>query len=535
MADGEQGMPLTFQNFLEKMRHPSASELVKSIKVRRPGRYLLNSSPLSVPTRPSHPRAPSLFQSTQAFISSFGDAQMSGNAQRDSDEDGRRIQAFLRDTEAAFRGHPAWRGASEEELEASGEGLEKYLSTKLYPNIFAVVNEERTLDDVLGRRIAALRTFIRPEHLDIPECFRVEASLALARNELVKVNNFKAPRDKLVCVLNTCRVINNLLNVSAGNRPAGADDFLPVLIYVVMLANPPRLESNLRYIARFRLESRLVSEAAYFYTNLVSATHFLTTCDHAAFTNLDADVFEAHMAAEGIAVGDAEGTTDGEGGVDGAVGGAERGGRGVDTGALGSLAEKMLREGAPGATPPPAPREPGVPPRSPNGSAAAALEKDRARLERELADARRELAGANARAQAPPRWSTVEDVEAEGAASLAAENGAGTLRLPYKFLYARADDLQVGDVPTLLNAYKTLALQYEALSRGVGAVLADATPNATVGGGADVDGLGVFVDTAASSPAPEDVFAGMTMTDGGGNAVTEPEDPFARLEALTQR
>ena len=29
--------------------------------------------------------------------------------------------------------------------------------------------------------------------------------------------------------------------------------------------------------ARFRLESRLVSEAAYFYTNLVSATHFLTT------------------------------------------------------------------------------------------------------------------------------------------------------------------------------------------------------------------------------------------------------------------
>ena len=289
----------------------------------------------------------------QAFISSFGDAQMPANAQRDSDEDGRRIQAFLRDTEAAFRGHPAWRGASEEELEASGEGLEKYLTTKLYPNIFAVVNEERTLDDVLGRRIAALRTFIRPEHLDIPECFRVEASLALARNELVKVNNFKAPRDKLVCVLNTCRVINNLLNVSAGNRPAGADDFLPVLIYVVMLANPPRLESNLRYIARFRLESRLVSEAAYFYTNLVSATHFLTTCDHSAFTNLDEDVFEAHMAAEGFAVGpDAAGSFDGERGGDGAPGGGDHEGRGGDTGALGSLAEKMLREGAPGATPP---------------------------------------------------------------------------------------------------------------------------------------------------------------------------------------
>lgn len=41
MADGDQGMPLTFQNFLEKMRHPSASELVKSIKVRRPARTIL--------------------------------------------------------------------------------------------------------------------------------------------------------------------------------------------------------------------------------------------------------------------------------------------------------------------------------------------------------------------------------------------------------------------------------------------------------------------------------------------------------------
>ena len=41
MADGDQGMPLTFQNFLEKMRHPSASELVKSIKVRRSARTIL--------------------------------------------------------------------------------------------------------------------------------------------------------------------------------------------------------------------------------------------------------------------------------------------------------------------------------------------------------------------------------------------------------------------------------------------------------------------------------------------------------------
>jgi hypothetical protein len=54
-------------------------------------------------------------------------------------------------------------------------------------------------------------------------------------------------------------------------RAQGADDFLPVLVLVLLRAAPPQLASNLAYIARFRLASRLVSETSYFYTNLVSA------------------------------------------------------------------------------------------------------------------------------------------------------------------------------------------------------------------------------------------------------------------------
>lgn len=53
--------------------------------------------------------------------------------------------------------------------------------------------------------------------------------------------------------------------------PQGADDFLPVLVYCVLRAAPTQLASNLAYITRYRLHSRLVSETAYFFTNLVSA------------------------------------------------------------------------------------------------------------------------------------------------------------------------------------------------------------------------------------------------------------------------
>lgn len=52
---------------------------------------------------------------------------------------------------------------------------------------------------------------------------------------------------------------------------AGADDFLPVLIYVLVHANPPMLASNLEYIQRFRMQSQMAAEFAYFFTQLVRA------------------------------------------------------------------------------------------------------------------------------------------------------------------------------------------------------------------------------------------------------------------------
>lgn len=62
----------------------------------------------------------------------------------------------------------------------------------------------------------------------------------LAQKELQKINMYKAPRDKLVCILNCCKVINNLLinaSIALKDNPPGADDFLPVLIYVTLKAS----------------------------------------------------------------------------------------------------------------------------------------------------------------------------------------------------------------------------------------------------------------------------------------------------------
>jgi hypothetical protein len=64
--------------------------------------------------------------------------------------------------------------------------------------------------------------------------------------ELKKINDYKAPRDKMICILNCCKVIYNLLNKANTQNP-GADDFLPILIYVLLQANPKCLHTNLQY------------------------------------------------------------------------------------------------------------------------------------------------------------------------------------------------------------------------------------------------------------------------------------------------
>lgn len=59
---------------------------------------------------------------------------------------------------------------------------------------------------------------------------------------------------------------------------SSADSFMPLLIYVVLQANPEHLVSNVQYILRFRNQDKLAGEAGYYLSSLVCPSSIENSC-----------------------------------------------------------------------------------------------------------------------------------------------------------------------------------------------------------------------------------------------------------------
>lgn len=103
--------------------------------------------------------------------------------------------------------------------------------------------------------------------------------LNLQKFLIFKLNFFlQTPKDKVQCVYRCSLCIMNLLSMANDRKVPAADDFFPVLIYVIIKANPPCLLSTIQYVNSFYGE-RVAGEEQYWWMQFFSAVKFIKTMD----------------------------------------------------------------------------------------------------------------------------------------------------------------------------------------------------------------------------------------------------------------
>lgn len=174
-------------------------------------------------------------------------------------------------------------GNDEVKINNCKEGLEKLIMTRVYTSVFSPamsfikLTDSHKQDRIMDRKYLVntyLYDWVELKHLDLNMSVKVESNfISLASKELSKMDEYKSPRDKIVCILNSSKIIFGLIRQEETQE--NADSFMPLLIYVLLQSKIKHLYSNLLYIERFRNHEFLIGETSYYVSTMQIACNFI--------------------------------------------------------------------------------------------------------------------------------------------------------------------------------------------------------------------------------------------------------------------
>ncbi|KAH8350031.1 hypothetical protein KR084_011642 [Drosophila pseudotakahashii] len=225
---------------------------------------------------------------------------MNGNAGKNINELSDLVQNAYTKVSDIVHNDPSFEIATNEDRDSAIDFFEKVVMTQNHKFLFSpYFTTDEDSDVKVQKRIRQL-SWITAKHLDcsIDEVNSEARDLVYnAISELVGIDSYYSPQEKLQCTWRCCRHIFELLKRATGG-PASADDFLPALIFVVLKANPVRLHSNINFVTRFTNASRVMSgESGYYFTNLCSAIAFIENLNGESL-GISGEEFEALMSGQ---------------------------------------------------------------------------------------------------------------------------------------------------------------------------------------------------------------------------------------------
>jgi hypothetical protein len=241
-----------------------------------------------------HPSCQPVVSEVRDFISRFPKVVPPGQREQAAE----RIHTFLTSADGKLAQAEVLQGVSKDEMNNMLEGLEKFVVNKLFNRLFQCEPSDIAIDATLSKHIECL-SWVTLEHLEIPVVVSGIDFMNHAVDNLRRIVQFKSPKDKLQCMLNACHLILSVLQQSNGTADtATADDFLPLLIYTILKANPSNLHSTLEYIQYFRHPDRLAGADEYLFTNLQSAVSFVQEINASVLTVSEEEYTWRYRTAE---------------------------------------------------------------------------------------------------------------------------------------------------------------------------------------------------------------------------------------------
>ncbi|GFS36809.1 hypothetical protein NPIL_480661 [Nephila pilipes] len=196
--------------------------------------------------------------------------------------------------------HPAYQEMSSEQVDLLMDKIEEILMGYLQKHVSHQISSEYEEKDLaLQKRIRSLH-FITAQHLGLniaessPD---VRDLIDKAIADIIQMDSRIAPQQKIKCIVNCSENIFNIIKLCQG-VVASADEFLPAMVYIVLKANPPLLQSNIKYITSYSIPTRLRSgEGAYYFTNLCCAVEFIENLT-AESLNINEEEFQRYLSGE---------------------------------------------------------------------------------------------------------------------------------------------------------------------------------------------------------------------------------------------
>jgi hypothetical protein len=218
--------------------------------------------------------------------------KLSSKSRTDSLSVGDAFFTYIQILKAEISQHPLYITKPFEEIEAIVEEIERYLTRRMYHNIFPATQSP---DDLSFYRRTLELDWMKPEHLDISQNSKQDHMWTYAIDQLAVIDDFFSTAEKLSCLVDFVTSVVNVLSLCASSESAGADDCLPIVIYLVIKARPKRMHSNLNYLTLFRCRQQMLGDAGFCFLQVKSAVEFIESLDCSCLSISEAE-FESSIA-----------------------------------------------------------------------------------------------------------------------------------------------------------------------------------------------------------------------------------------------